>query len=110
VEDQSAPIPEETTSELGRIISIVGRAQSRIDQATIFGAIKKLLRPCLGQGAFQGEEAVLAESGQAGEVNARVGWVRSLAFLSSLLKSSVLPLSCHSSPRLRDCSMIRRNL
>jgi hypothetical protein len=35
VEDQSAPIPEETTSELGRIIYIVRRAQSRIDQATL---------------------------------------------------------------------------
>jgi len=35
VEDQSAPIPKETTSELGGIIYIVRRAQSRIDQATL---------------------------------------------------------------------------
>jgi hypothetical protein len=35
VEDQSAPIPEETTSELGRIIYIVRHAKSRIDQATL---------------------------------------------------------------------------
>ena len=30
---------------------------------------------------FQGEEAVLADSGRAGEIPARVGRVRSLAFL-----------------------------
>ena len=42
------------------------------------------LRPCLGQGASLGEEAVLADSGRAGEVTARVGRVRSLAFLSIL--------------------------
>jgi hypothetical protein len=35
VEDQSAPIPEETTSELGMIIYIVRHAQSRIDQAIL---------------------------------------------------------------------------
>jgi hypothetical protein len=35
VEDQSAPISEEITSELGRSIYIVRRAQSRIDQATL---------------------------------------------------------------------------
>ena len=36
VEDQSAPIPEDKTSELGGIIcSLVRRAQSRIDQATL---------------------------------------------------------------------------
>jgi hypothetical protein len=48
VEDQSAPIPEETTSELGRIIYIVGRAQSRINQATLLRTSTKLLRPCMG--------------------------------------------------------------
>ena len=42
------------------------------------------LRPCLGQGASLGEEAVLADSGRAGEVGAGVGRVRSLAFLSIL--------------------------
>jgi hypothetical protein len=35
MEDQSAPIPEEITSELGRIIYIVGYAHLRIDQATL---------------------------------------------------------------------------
>ena len=43
------------------------------------------LRPCLGQGASLGEEAVLADSGRAGEVAAGVGRVRSLDFLSILL-------------------------
>ena len=33
VEDQSAPIPKEITTELGRIMYIVRYAQSRIDQA-----------------------------------------------------------------------------
>jgi hypothetical protein len=42
------------------------------------------LRPCLGQGASLGEEAVLADSGRAGEVAAGVGRVRSLDFLSIL--------------------------
>jgi hypothetical protein len=42
------------------------------------------LRPCLGKGASQGEEAVLADSGLAGEVAARVGRVRSLAIMSIL--------------------------
>ena len=37
VEDQSAPIPKEITSELGGIIyNLVRRAHSRIDQATLF--------------------------------------------------------------------------
>ena len=43
------------------------------------------LRPCLGQGASLGEEAISADSGREGEVAARVGRVRSLAFLSILL-------------------------
>jgi len=43
------------------------------------------LRPCLGQGGSLGEEAVLADSGRVGEVAARDGRVRSLAFLSILL-------------------------
>jgi len=38
VEDQSAPIPEEITSELGRSMYIVRHAQSRIDQAILKGA------------------------------------------------------------------------
>ena len=42
------------------------------------------LRPGLGQGASQGEEAVLADSGREGEITARVGRVRSLVFLSIL--------------------------
>jgi len=35
VEDQSASIPEETTSELGRSMYIVRHAQSRINQAIL---------------------------------------------------------------------------
>jgi hypothetical protein len=42
------------------------------------------LRPCLGQGASQGEESVLADSGRADEITDRVGRVRSLACLSIL--------------------------
>ena len=38
------------------------------------------LRPCLGQGASLGEEAVLADSGREGEITAGVGRVRRLAF------------------------------
>ena len=38
VEDQSVPIPEEETSELGRIIYIVRHVQSRIDQTILKGA------------------------------------------------------------------------
>ena len=39
-----------------------------------------LLRPCLGQGASRGEEAVLAASGWVGGVTAGVGRVRRLTF------------------------------
>jgi hypothetical protein len=35
VEDQLAPIPEEITSKLGRIIDIVGYVDSRIDQVVL---------------------------------------------------------------------------
>ena len=42
------------------------------------------LRPCLGQGAAQGKESVLADSGREGEITARAGRVRSLVFLSIL--------------------------
>ena len=48
------------------------------------------LRPCLGQGAFLGEEAVLADSGRAGDVTAGVGRVRSLTCLSILIRSLLL--------------------
>lgn len=53
-------------------------------QATLLKASNKLLRFYLGQGASQGEEAVLADSGREGEVVARIGLVRALAFLSIL--------------------------
>ena len=46
VEDQSAPIPEEITSELGRIIYIVRRAHLRIDRSlsdiAIRGEVKEV--------------------------------------------------------------------
>ena len=53
-------------------------------------SLPHLLRPCLGQGASLGEEAVLADSGRVGEVTTRVGRVSSLAFLSILLDILVL--------------------
>jgi hypothetical protein len=43
-----------------------------------------LLRPCSGQGASQGDESVLADSGRESEITARVGRVRSVAFLNIL--------------------------
>jgi len=39
---------------------------------------------CLEPGASQGKESVLADSGREGEITVRVGWVRSLVFLSIL--------------------------
>jgi hypothetical protein len=42
------------------------------------------MQPCLGQGASQGEESVLADSGREGEITAGVGWVRCLNCLSIL--------------------------
>ena len=61
------------------------------------------LPPCLGQGASLGEEAVLADSGRAGEVAAGVGRVRRLAFLSILRDFILLflklrPLNFHRAP------------
>ena len=47
-------------------------------------SLPHLLRPCLGHGASLGEEAVLTDSGQEGEVAVRVGRVRNLNFLSIL--------------------------
>lgn len=47
-------------------------------------SLPRLLRPCLGQGASLDEEAVLKNSGRAGDVAARVGPVRSPAFLNGL--------------------------
>jgi len=48
----------------------------------------------LGQGASLGEEAVLADSGRAGEVVAGVGRVRRLAFLSILRGAALLFQTC----------------
>jgi hypothetical protein len=61
------------------------------------------LRPCLGQGASLGGEAALADSGRAGEVAAKVGRVRRLAFLSILRDFILLflklrPLNFHRAP------------
>jgi hypothetical protein len=92
---------------------LVRRAHSRIDQATLEiemgnwedarsgGLIRAILvkhqraglegsysvarcGPAWGNGASMGEETVLADSGRAGEIAARVGRVRSLVFLSIL--------------------------
>jgi hypothetical protein len=51
-------------------------------------SLLRSLRPCLRNGASQGEEAVLADSGREGEITAGVGRVRSLAFLSILEECS----------------------
>ena len=47
-----------------------------------------------GQGASLGEEAVSADSGRVGEVAARVGRVRSRAFLSILQGMLLLSQTC----------------
>jgi len=66
-----------------RMCSLDARGLGPI-QATLLKASNTLLRPCLGQGASLGEEAVSADSGRVGEVDAGVWRVRSLAFLSIL--------------------------
>ena len=58
--------------------------------------VSRSLRLCLGLGASLGEEAVLADSGRAGEVAAGVGRVRCLAFLSILLGAFLLSQMCES--------------
>ena len=45
-----------------------------------------------GKGASLGKETVLADSGRAGEITARVGRVRRLAFLSILRERSLAVL------------------
>ena len=54
--------------------------------ATPYLVSDRSLRPFLDQGASLGEEAVLADSGRAGEVAARVGRLRRTTFLSILQK------------------------
>ncbi len=56
----------------------------------------------MGQGASQGEESVLADSGRAGEITARVGRVRSQAFLSVLHTSDDRTLPTSYSQYLQD--------
>ncbi len=52
------------------------------------------LRHYLGQGASRGKKFVLADSGREGELAARVGRVRSIAILNSLLaETSLLSLT-----------------
>jgi hypothetical protein len=47
------------------------------------GRYGELEGPRLGQGASQGEESVLADSGRVGEITARVGRVRTETILSN---------------------------
>ena len=54
-------------------------------------SVVRSLRPCPRNGAAQGKESALADSGWAGEVAAGVGRVRSLAFLSILCGGLLLP-------------------
>jgi hypothetical protein len=68
------------------------------------------LRPCLGQGASLGEEAALADSGREGEITARVGRVRSLVFLSILLKIQALSPSYPSQHRVAQNRVFPRLL
>jgi len=42
----------------------------------------------MGQGASKGEESVVADSGRAGEITARVGRLRTKTFLSFLRNNS----------------------
>ena len=55
------------------------------------------LRPCPRNGASLDEEAVLADSGRAGEIAAGVGRVRSPDFLSILRECPALGLACRQS-------------
>ena len=55
------------------------------------------LRLCLRNGASLDEEAVLADSGRAGEIAAGVGWVRSPDFLSILRECPARGLACRQS-------------
>jgi len=75
----------ENTARSGELIrAIINKTiiTSKLGRA-IFG---HLLRSSLGESASQGEESVLAGSGREGEITARVGRVRRLAFLSILRK------------------------
>ena len=63
----------------GLIRAILGKHQRASSEA-----LSLVAAALLGKGASLGEEAVLADSGRAGEVAAGVGRVRSLAFLSIL--------------------------
>jgi len=47
-------------------------------------SLLQTLRPCPRNGASLGEEAVLADSGRAGEITAGVGRVKNPAFLNGL--------------------------
>ena len=59
------------------------------------------LRPCPGQGAPQGEEAVLADSGREGEISAGVGRVRRLDFLNILRGCVLLSQTCGALDSMR---------
>ena len=52
------------------------------------------LRPCMGQGASQGEVAVLVDSGRDGEISARAGLVSSPAFRGILRESFPVVHKC----------------
>ena len=79
------------------------RAETRFSPCVVLaslpGAVKRETRVSLGaaalprNGASLGEEAVLADSGLAGEEPAVVGRVRRLAFLSILLEATSVVLA-----------------
>jgi hypothetical protein len=89
VEDQSDSIPKERTSKLGKI------------------NLWSLLRPCPRNGASQGKESVLADSGWEGDITARVGRVRRTVILSILHGPLPLFKTCRPSRNHPDdpCSL-----
>jgi hypothetical protein len=58
--------------------------RSEAQRTEAYASALRSLQPWLGQGTFQGEEAVLADSGLEGEITARVGGLISLAFSKNL--------------------------
>jgi hypothetical protein len=92
---------ELSESGVGEGVFPIGKIHVKVERSTrsavcTFSAIHSL-RPCPWNGASQGEEPVLADSGREGEITAGVGRVRSLACLSILQKRLLLFQTCHNS-------------
>ena len=76
---ESTRLPSEAKRGIGK-----ARSWDHLGHHLVRAVRGRSLRPCSGQDASLGEEAVLADSGRAGEVAAGAGWVTRLAFLSNL--------------------------